>query len=106
MAPTPPVKVIMKNECDTNRSTGAVPKQVTTPAGPALPANPNRTPSTTRASSSRARNSSLIKQQQEQQQREQEEEIAARLQRGTCKTLYVSFHSQKQKKLSLTYVLL
>ncbi|XP_017957944.1 putative uncharacterized protein DDB_G0271606 [Drosophila navojoa] len=91
MAPTPPVKIIMKNDCDTNRSTGAVPKQVTTTTqGAALPANLNRTPSTTstRSSSSRARNSSLIKQQQEQQQRERDEDIAARLQRGTCKTLY------------------
>lgn len=89
MAPTPPVKLIMKNECDTSRSTGAVPKQ-TTATSPSPVSTNTSSSSASRSVSNRARNSSLIKQQQEKREREREKELTSPLQCGTYKALYVS----------------
>ncbi|XP_034483617.1 putative uncharacterized protein DDB_G0271606 isoform X3 [Drosophila innubila] len=91
MAPTPPVKLIMKNECDTSRSTGAVPKQTTTATTTTStsPVSTNTSSSSaSRSVTNRARNSSLIKQQQEKREREREKELTSPLQCGTYKALY------------------
>lgn len=80
----------MKNDCDTSRSTGAVPKQATTAATTTSPVTTSTTPtSTTRSAASRAHNSSLIKQQLEQQG-DRDVKLTTPLQRGTCKALFVS----------------